>query len=166
MVKKDYGYVAATFLRKDIKPFQKLTEELCKEGDFYHSDTGDYIKGNVLSDLHLMIFYGLIYGKIDREELQIHIDRIDLKKLKLGGLCLRQIPNSPYQILWVIVKDNEGQLQTISESFRKFDYDESVQLEFMPHLTLAYVKPEYRLGNLTPEYLNEIKVEEIKYFER
>lgn len=166
MVERDYGYVAATFAGKDIEPFQKLTESVCSESDLYHPDTVDYVNGNVSTDLHLTVFYGLVDAKIDREELQAQIDKIQLEKLRLGELFLRQTPDNSYQILWIVVKDDNRQLQAVSDSFKRFDHDDSVQLEFMPHLTLAYVKPEYRLENSMPDYPREIKVEEVKYFEK
>ena len=79
---------------------------------------------------------------------------------------MRQTPDNKYQVLWVTVADDEDKLKEITESFKAFKHDESVQLEFMPHLTLAYVRPKYRLGDLTLNYPKEIKVEKIQYFEK
>jgi len=166
MRERDYGYVAATFSGKDIEPFQKLTGEICAKKDLYHSETVNYTNGDVSSNLHFNIFYGLIDEQIDKEKLQAHIDQLQLDKLRLGELFLRQTPDNKYQILWVMVADDEDKLKEITESFKAFKHDESVQLEFMPHLTLAYVRPKYRLGDLTLNYPKEIKVEKIQYFEK
>jgi len=166
MIERDYGYIAATFSGKDIEPFQKLTRKICVEEDLYRTKAVNYINGDVSSNLHLTIFYGLIDERIDKEKLQAHIDQLQLDNLRLGGLYLRQIPGNQYQILWVMVVDDKDNLKEITESFKAFEHDESVQLEFMPHMTLAYVRPEYRLGDLIPNYPKEIKVEKIQYFEK
>lgn len=166
MVEKDYGHVVATFSKKDIKPFQELINRVCSEDDFYRSDTVEYIKGDVSSDLHLTIFYGLIDRKMDHKKLRIHINSINLKKLKLRELFLRPIPSSLYQILWLVVADDDHELQATSESFERYEYDEFVQLGFVPHLTLAYVSTKFRLKNTMYKYPNEIRIGKIKYFER
>ena len=118
------------------------------------------------SDLHLTIFYCLVDEEIDKDKLRTHIESLHLDTLKLGELFLRQTPDNKYQILWVAVSDDGGQLQNIAESFKNFVHEDSVQLGFIPHLTLAYVNPEYTLPSPPPKYPHEIKVEEVKYFEK
>jgi 2'-5' RNA ligase len=166
MMKRDYGYVAATFSDKDREPFQRLTGEICKEGDLYQSDSVDYVNGDVSTDLHLTIFYGLVDEKIDKEKLQAHVENLSLDTLKLGDLYLRQTPEGNYQILWVVVADEDNKLKDMAESFRDFEHEVSVQLEFMPHLTLAYVRPGYALPESLPEYPRDVQVEDIRYFEK
>lgn len=166
MVERDYGYIAATFSDKDKERFQRLTVELCKEGDLYRSESVDYVNGDVSSNLHLTIFYGLVDEKVDKDKLKAHIENLHLDKLKLGDLFLRQTPEGNYQILWVVVADEDNKLKDAVESFKDFEHEDSVQLEFMPHLTLAYVGPEYALPESFPEYPREMQVEGIRYFEK
>jgi len=166
MAERDYGYVATAFSGKSIEPFQQLTKRLCGEKDFYASDTVGYVNGDVSSGLHMTLFYGLIDENIDKDKFNDYIKGIQLPTLELGKLVLRQEYNKFCQILWVQVLDQHHVLERISEGFKQFEYEKSVQLGFVPHLTLAYVKNEYTLEDIIPEYPHEIEVEELKYFEQ
>lgn len=161
----EYGYVSASFPERDVDLFQGVVRETCKEGDFYRSDVIEYINGDVSSDLHLTIFYGLINDKVNRLDLEKHIQGIELKKLNLGKLILMQRHKDLYQILAVEVLDKDKSLEAIANSFTRFPYEESVQLGFMPHLTLAYVRPEFKLV-ISPDFPKEIVVKGIRYFEK
>ncbi len=167
MTERDYGYVAATFTEGDIKPFQKLTSVITKREDLYNSDAVDYIQGDVSSKLHMTFFYGLIDEKIDKNEMNAFISNLSLPEvLVLRGLTVRKEYSGFCQILWVDVLDSTGELRKISESFKRFPFEESVQLGFIPHLTLAYVKDDYKLPETTLVYPREIKVKGIKYFKK
>lgn len=109
---------------------------------------------------------GSLMKNIDKDKLNDYINDIQLPTLKLGKLVLRREYNKFCQILWVQVLDQHHVLERISEGFKQFEYEKSVQLGFVPHLTLAYVKPEYKFSATTHEYPHEIEVEKIKYFER
>lgn len=67
-----------------------------------------------------------------------------------------------YKILCVEVLDTENKLKEISNTFKIFAHEESVQLEFNPHLTLAYVQPDFELSTnySIPDF---IKIKEVKY---
>lgn len=161
----DFGYIAAKFENKEIIAFQKLVKKICKQDGFYYSDVVDYIKGDVTEDLHLTIFYGLIDNKIDKVKLNRYIRGINPKTLKLEKCILVPGYKDLYQSLRIGVLDKDKNLQTISDSFKKFAYEKSVQLEFEPHLTLAYVKPDFKLSS-SCVFPKKIKIKEIKYFEK
>lgn len=165
MKEKEYGYIAATFSEEDTKPFQKLIKVICGESDFCYSDTIGYIKGDVSSRLHLTLFYGLIGDNIDKNRLNDHLRKIKLPTLRLGELALKQESNNFCQILCIQVIDQDQDLATISESFKKFEYEKSVQLEFTPHLTLAYVNPEHKLRG-SFNFPQRIRVQKIEYFNK
>lgn len=167
MTERDYGYVATTFAGEDIESFQDLAKRIAQREDLYYSNTVDYIQGDVSSKLHLTLFYGLLDEKIDRDEMNTYLASIDVPQaLTLGGLTVKDEYKGYCQILWVDVLDKDGKLREISESFRRFPYEESVQLGFVPHLTLAYVRNGYQLPGEIPDYPKEIKTERIKYFEK
>ena len=161
----DFGYIAAEFEDKEIVVLQKLVKKICKQDDFYYSNVVDYIKGDVTKNLHLTIFYGLIDNKIDKVKLNRYIRGIKLKTFKLGKCILVPGYKDLYQSLRIEVLDKDKNLQMISDSFKKFNYEKSVQLEFRPHLTLAYVKPDFKLGS-SYVFPKEINIKEIKYFEK
>jgi 2'-5' RNA ligase len=167
MAERGYSHVAATFTESDIKPFQKLTRSITKREDFCYSDTIDYVRGDVSSKLHMTIFYGLVDEKIDKTEMNAFISNLIMPEvLVLGGLTVRKEYNGFCQILWVDVLDSNGMLRKISESFKRFPFEESVQLGFIPHFTLAYIRNGYQLPDEIPDYSKEIKIERIKYFEK
>lgn len=160
----EYGYVSASFSERDINSFQRVVKETCKQNDFYYSDVVDYIKGDVSADLHLTVFYGLINETIDKPKIKKHIERIGLRSLILGELIFVEGHDNLYKILAVSVLDNNCELETIFNSFRQFDFEKSVQLGFKPHLTLAYLKPNFVLKSthILPKIL---RVKQISYFE-
>jgi 2'-5' RNA ligase len=162
---KDYGYISILFQENDVKIFKNIIANVCSQEDFYYSEIRESISGDVTAKLHLTIFYGLIAEKIDKTKMKRHLESIKLESLKLGKIFLKSGYQNLYQILEVEVLDENNVLKEIYESFKVFSYEESVQLEFKPHLTLAYVKSDYQLSKI-PEYLNTIKIKEIKYFEK
>jgi 2'-5' RNA ligase len=71
-----------------------------------------------------------------------------------------------YQVLIIEVVDTDGEIRRICESFKKFPFEESVQHpEYKPHLTLAYVKPDFKLANIS-DYPKEIKATTVHYNEK
>lgn len=164
MSEREYDYVSATFSAEDVKHFQELTSTLCREEDLYHSNSVNYIQGNVSKDLHMTIFYGLLGEHVDKGEIQSYIDQIGPITLSVGSVSLRIEHKKLCQILWVDVLDTKGELSKIAEGFKSFPYGESEQLGFVPHLTLAYVKKGFVLGeNYLANYPKEIKVRKINY---
>ncbi|MCS7092434.1 MAG: hypothetical protein NZM26_03725 [Patescibacteria group bacterium] len=43
MIERNYIHAVVGFLQKGKEPFLRLTKELCKEDDLYHSDPVSYI---------------------------------------------------------------------------------------------------------------------------
>jgi 2'-5' RNA ligase len=162
---KDYGYIEITFPPREITKFVDLTKKICLDRDYYYSPVIDYIQGNVSKKLHLTLFYGIISSEIDEASLIKYVRGIKLKRLKLGKLFLLPGYKNLYQVLCVEVLDSQKTLERISQSFKKFKYEESVQHNrFEPHLTLAYLEPKYKLRHQRLKDLpKEIKVKEIKY---
>lgn len=162
----DFGYINAVINPNDIAFFQKLVRNICKPDDLFYSDKIGYIKGNVSADLHLTIFYGLISQKINKNKLNKYLKNIRIKTLTLGKILLMPGYKNEYQILYVEVLDKKKGLAKIAETFKQFPYEKSVQFpEFIPHLTLAYVKPSFKLPHL-PDFPRTIKVKAVKFFEK
>lgn len=159
----EYGYVSVLFSKRDVRCFRRVVKQICKQDNFYYSDVVDYIKGDVSLDLHLTLFYGLVDQKIDKFKLNEHIKKIDLKSIKLGNIFLKSGYKNLYQILCIEVLDDNGGLKCLSDSFEVFDHEKSVQLEFKPHLTIAYVRPNFNL-EYSPVLPKELKVSKIVYF--
>lgn len=167
MSEREYGYVSATFSAEDVKHFQELTSTLCREEDLYHSNSVNYIQGNVSKYLHMTIFYGLLGKHVDKGEIQSYIDQVGPITLSIGSVSLRIEHKKLCQILWVDVLDNDNKLFKITEGFKKFPYEESEQLGFVPHLTLAYVKNEFVLKDTFQSigYPKQLNITKITYHE-
>ena len=158
----NFEHIEIVFKKKDVLIFQRLTKSLCKKNDLYFSDIIKSIKGDVSSKLHLTIFYGLVHEKLDKVRLDKHIKQIKIPTLKLGNLFLMSGYKNLYQVLSVEVLDENNKLKEIAKSFKKFPFEESVQLGFKPHLTLAYLKPNFKPGEV-PSLPKEISVKKIQY---
>lgn len=159
---QDFGYIEVTFLKKDISIFKNIIQNICKKEDFYYSDNINYISGDVTSKLHLTLFYGLVDKDVNKKNLNAHIKKIKLESLKLDSIRIRPGYKDLYQSLCVEVLDKNRKIEYISRSFKKFPYEKSVQIDFVPHLTLAYVKPEFKLRKV-PDFLKTIKIKRIRY---
>lgn len=162
----DYGHISIRLYQQDIKIFQKITASICGQSDYYYSDSIDYIQGDVSKNLHLTIFYGLTDNQKNRNKINDLIKKSNLTSMDLGKIFLMPGYKDLYQVLCVEVLDQDHKLLNYSNSFKNFNYDSSIQHpNFTPHLTLAYVKPNYQLKNI-PLYPNILKIKEIKYYEK
>jgi len=159
-----FGYIEATFSRKDLLTFASLVTDLCTRDDFYYSNVVDYIRGDVSSKLHITIFYGLINEDIHTYALRKDVRNITLKTLKLGKLFLVPGYKKMYKILCLEVLDKDNRLKHIHEHFKSYKFNQSVQhKKFMPHLTLAYVKPSFELKQHIRLFQKTIRVKQWRY---
>lgn len=160
-----YGYTTVTFSEEDVKKLGKIVRSICHKDDFYYSDIIDYIKGDVTSDLHLTLLYGIKSDRVNKEEINGFIKGIRLDSVKLGEVTIAEGYKHLYKMVRVKIIDADHKLGSIRDSFKKFEYEESVQYDtFEPHLTLAYVKPSFEL-RLAPAVPKELRVKGITYFE-
>lgn len=140
------GYISIIFNDETKKRFKKLTNAICTLDDYYYSDVVDYIKGDVTDKLHLTLFYGFIDEKVDKNKIEKEV--LNVKKyltyVNATNIALKYGYKNLYKILFVEIEKSK-ELKHANEIFKKFPYDKSVQLEFKPHLALAYVKPDFDL---------------------
>lgn len=157
------SYVEITFNQDEVNSFKELVNSVCKPEDFYTSDTISRINGDVTSKLHLTLYYGLIDQQINEKEIKNHVSQIDITTVKLGKPFLKVGFKGLYKILMIEVLDEDNKLKEAHESLKQFAHVETSPV-FMPHITLAYVQPEYEIGDIT-EYPTELTVSRIRYSE-
>ncbi|MDD4878306.1 MAG: hypothetical protein PHO02_04700 [Candidatus Nanoarchaeia archaeon] len=153
----------AELQKKDVLPIKKAIKNICKEEDFFYSDVIDYIKGDVSSKMHLTLFYGLIDKEINKNKLNENIRKIKLNNLELGKVFFISGYKNQYKLLCLKVLDKNKELKKVHDTFKKFPYEINVQHKnFKPHLTLAYLKPNFRLNHKI-NFPTEIKIRKITY---
>jgi 2'-5' RNA ligase len=158
------GYVTIEIEDDHITQIKNLLSTICTSNDFYYSDVVPRIAGDVTDKLHLTLFYGLLHKQIDKEKLLKELNNINLEELTLENIALKQGYQGLYQILWLTVLDSDNYLLNLSTEIGKFNpsnYDP--HYTFLPHITLAYVRPEFKLKTelIIPKTL---KIRQIKYF--
>jgi hypothetical protein len=162
--KPQFGYVASDVREDDKLKIKEILNNLCSTSDYYYSDVVPHIAGNVADKLHLTFYYGLLDNQIDMQSLNEFLGKIELSNLELGELHLKSGYQNLYQILWINVIDSEGKLAQISKQISKFNpADADINYTFLPHITLAYVQPEFKIKSQIqlPKYIN---MTNISYF--
>ena len=162
MAEINYGYISATFPEETVQYFRKVTSLICKTDDFYVSKEVGYINGDVSGSLHMTLFYGLS-SNVDGDEVSRIASSLNIDTLVLGSVALRTNRNWPYKLLWIPILDVNGELKAAAELFKRFPHESSVQLDFFPHLSLAYVKQDFEL-TIVPVIPQTLKIKEFLYF--
>lgn len=160
-----HTYVELNFDQESKDYFSSIVKEMVHEDELYFSDEVERIRGDVTGKLHLTLFYGLDAEEVNNPELKKFVDEINLKdlNLKFGYFRLFRGYQDMYKVLNIEVLDEDKKLLEIYNGLKLFKADEEyVQREFKPHLTLAYVQPDYRFPYKFPRIDKEIIPENIE----
>jgi 2'-5' RNA ligase len=157
------SYVEITFNDQEVQSFKELVNSVCKPEDFYYSDTISRIHGDVTEKLHFTLYYGLIDQQINEKEIKNHLSTLDIKSIRLGKPFLKVGFKGLYKVLMIEVLDEDKKLEEAHNSLKQFAHMETSQI-FLPHITLAYVQPEYEIGDVSG-YPTELTVKRIRYSE-
>ena len=155
-------YIEITFDDETKSKFKDLVNELVEESDLYYSTVKKRISGVVTDNLHFTLFWGIDPSLMNSKELIDLVDSIDLKELAVGNLFLMPGFQNLYKILCIEIKDDDKNLFNISERFKSFSLQNLQTREFKPHLTLAYVNPDYEIPKKEINTNFSVNVKEVR----
>ena len=157
---KKIGYIALNFFDDLKKDFQKYVEKYIKKDDLFYIKEKNKIKGGIVIDkLHLTLLFG-----IDNDFFQEdHIQKIEKKEIVLGDLYLFYIPEFNCNALVVKVID-DGYLKQLHNSLmKKIKLSKKNKFDFVPHITIAYVKKDFKLTDDKYFFGKKVKIKSVEY---
>ncbi len=160
---KKFAYVELIFYKNASKHFRKMVKDVVSRDQFYYSDVVSRIRGDVTGKIHFTLFYGLEESVLNNHDLAKIIKKMQIKELKLKKLVLFDGYQSMYKVLCVEVDDEDKILYSLSQKMLEFEHDEEHgKREFKPHITLAYVQPDYELPKNYSIENKKIRVKKIQ----
>lgn len=141
MEQKEKGYIATEIKNEFIKYLLEWSEKTIPKDIILQQEINGKLEGgNVLSEAHLTLFFGLNNRLVDKKIVNQLIDSIDLKELKIDGIKAFNIPQMKCKILYFSVDDKNSVLKNAHNKFLELPHFEEDQKPFIPHITIAYVK--------------------------
>lgn len=146
------AYVEILFSEKTKQFFSNLVSDIVPEKNLYHSPVMPHIKGDVTSLLHLTVFFGLDIKTVDNPKFIKLIEDTQFSQVQISKLILFNGYQNLYKILGVEIVDAEGKLLSLSKNLENFvEKEKRKNIEFKPHLTLAYVTNDFQLPDIRLE---------------
>jgi 2'-5' RNA ligase len=161
---KIVGYITADIAKKEKRKIMEWSRKLIKEENLYYINKKDKIDGgNVTTDLHLTLFYGLNENSVNTKEVDDCINKIVLEKIEIDDIGIFPVPNQAYQVLYFSIKNKEI-FKKYHELFKKFSYFEEYQnFEYIPHITIAFVKNEFDVSKIAYNGLKVLSIEKLTH---
>lgn len=165
MNQKNTGYVAIKFKEKSIIKLNIFASQIGSDNFFYKKLEGEIEGGNVANKAHLTLFYGLNDLTVDKNEIKKILSQISIDKVYVEKLSLFEIKKFGCKALILKVIDEEGKMKKTNDSLGMFETVTDLQkFNFIPHITIAYVKKEYEpTPDILESFPRELEVESIEY---
>lgn len=159
----NYAYVELLFEENTKDYFKGIVQNVVDQDQFYYSDVVKRISGDVTDKIHFTLFYGIEETEIDNPKLKQLVSQLQVKELLVKGLTLFSGYQDLYRVLCVEIADEDNYLESLSKQLLQFKHaGEFGQREFKPHITLAYIQPQFKLPANYVVKSNVIKVEEAR----
>lgn len=134
-----------------------LCREIVLESELYYSDVVTRISGDVTGKAHFTLFYGISTEELNNPKLKKLVSQIDIDKLEVGNLMLFEGFQNLYKVLNLEIKPTQKVLDYL-KMILEFKHSELISnREFKPHITLAYVKNDYKIPSEV-ELINEVEL--------
>lgn len=156
------GYAAVEFDEASQKHVMDWSMQL-KSSDLVTANINGKIKGgNVTEKLHLTIFYGFDEDNLDQSNLVALITKLDIPTVNIVGIGMFPAKEFDCNVLYFSVSDESGKLQSAFERLKGFPHFANHQnINFKPHITIAYVTKDFNPNLLSNEYPRQLKVKQI-----
>jgi 2'-5' RNA ligase len=163
----NFGYIQIEF---ENKFKESLVEWSKKSIDSkyltYGEIDGKSIGGFVIQDAHITLVYGIPSDTEYSEEIQQEVQKIILPKIRISGIKSFYIKEYGAKILYLLIDDENGDLEKIHKKFEKFISEELKQAQplFVPHIAIAYVSESFDENSLMYDGQSEIQNIGVKYY--
>lgn len=150
MNKKEKGYISVVIQDEFIKHLLVWSETaIPKEVILQQEIDGKLEGGNVLSEAHLTLFFGLDDQLANKNKIREFIDSVNLKELRIDGIKVFHMPQMKCKILYFAVEDKGGSLRSVNNKFLELPHFKEDQKPFVPHITIAYVKDSFNESSIS-----------------
>lgn len=121
-----------------------------------------HINGDVTGALHCTLFFGINPNLIKDDKLSKIVKNADFKEITLGKIMLINGYQGLYKILSIEVIDKDNQFSKFTKEVEVLINDKDVKYETKPHITLAYVAPEYKIEKYPQSTIKKLKSKNIQ----
>lgn len=165
MNQKNTGYVAFKFKEESIKKLNIFASQIGSENFFYKKIEGVIEGGNVANKAHLTLFYGLNDLTVNKNEIKKILSQIFIDKVYVEKLGLFEIKEFGCKALILKVIDKEGKMKKTNDNLGMLETVTGLQkFDFIPHITIAYVKKEYEPAlDMFENFPSELEVDSVEY---
>lgn len=163
--KPKVGYVAAILSQEARELLDAWVRKIIPDKALFTAEINGVLEGgNVARKAHLTLFFGIDDDVIKKRVVKKLIDSIVVPELKVREINSFKISNIPCKILHLVVDDSDGKLQAIHNLLSTLPhFADKQEPNFVPHITLAYVKDSFDEHSLRCDNLGKLKVKEVVY---
>ncbi|MEI7480147.1 MAG: hypothetical protein WCJ59_00795 [bacterium] len=165
MNKKNIGYVTIEFDNQIKQTINAWARKEIKDDYIYTEVIEGKIEGGIATDkLHLTLFYGFDNNNINRKELQNYLNKIDLREIEIECISSFPIFGKGARVLIFKVNDINGVLKKIHFELANFpNFSAFQKFEYVPHITIAYIKDSVNIAKLSHHFPQKILVHNFEY---
>lgn len=166
MIKEErqIGYIEAVFQEDEKQKVVDWVNSIKKEDLFTAIINGKVEGGNIANKLHLTLYYGFNEYLLNKDDLFHYIESMIPKTVDIIGLGTFPIKGYDCKVLFLKVSDTENILRKIHNDLGKYShFVEYQQEEYVPHISIAYVKKDFDLNSLIYGGPKRLSIKEILY---
>jgi 2'-5' RNA ligase len=161
---KKIGYIEVILLEKSKQEIVNFSRTIRDEDLFTAKINGKIEGGNLTEKSHLTLFFGLNDKLVDKEKLLQYISSLKIESIMIEAIDMFPVNGYDCKILYLKVWDDNSLIKNINDNFKEFPYfTESQPAEFIPHITIAYVKNNFEITKLSNNFPKILYVERIVY---